>query len=234
MGMPIDRAHLARVHQFDTEFRRCIGAMLESVELALRGRVDRVGLDLLGQGWHLRADSFRRGAELAMLHERMESELRRSFALDLRPIPLDERLHRLPFGRLAEELSLGTMSRICGALVPSMQHPIAESFDVPRSTLRGTLQYAMHVRNLCAHHVRLTGRTVELPPPSYRSPARLASALDDAAPRSPFRAYLIVRHLAESVPGTSAVLERVNAVIRHDPGMLAAVGCNQPSEDGIR
>jgi abortive infection bacteriophage resistance protein len=190
--LPAADADVDRLHEFDGQLRIVLLSLVERIELALRGRLDVVGVDLAGPFWHLDPRSFRQRAPHGVLLTRFSQALAQSHDPDLREQPLRE----VPFAVLAEELSLGTLSRTAGALVLRAQGAVARSFRTPQPTFRATLQHITHVRNCCAHHAQLWGRSLGVPTPHYRQPTDLVERLAGAPVRSPYRSAVLVDHLA--------------------------------------
>ncbi|WIB26377.1 Abi family protein [Curtobacterium sp. MCSS17_015] len=190
--LPASDADVDRLHEFDGQLRIVLLSLVERIELALRGRLDEAGIDSAGPFWHLDPRSFRQHAPHGVLRARFSQALARSHDPDLRDRSLDE----VPFAVLAEELSLGTLSRTAGALVLRVQGGVARSFRTPQPTFRATVQHITHVRNCCAHHAQVWGRPLGVPTPHYRQPTDLVERLAGAPVRSPYRSAVLIDHLA--------------------------------------
>jgi hypothetical protein len=190
--LPASDADVDRLHEFDGQLRTVLLSLVERIELALRGRLDEVGVEMAGPFWHVDPGSFRQRAPQGALRARFSQALARSHDPELREQPLRD----VPFAVLAEELSLGTLSRTAGALVLRAQGELARSFHTPQPTFRATLQHITHVRNCCAHHAQLWGRPLGIPTPHYRQPTDLVERLSGAPVRSPYRSAVLIDHLA--------------------------------------
>jgi abortive infection bacteriophage resistance protein len=223
-GLPLGPDRVQSAHAFDSELRGALGATLASIELALRGRVDVVMERAHGASWLDQSDAFRTETDLQALRTRVRRELDRTVGTRSRYRPGDGPVET-DFGRIAEELSFGTLSHVCGALRPEVQRTLARSFAIPPPTLRSTLQHLSHVRNLCAHHVRLVGRTIQCPTPRYRNPELLAAAVRLAAERRAFSSVVIAAHVAAGVPETERVRRRLHDALELHRSLLPTIGC---------
>jgi len=203
---------LRRVHRFDSALRSIALALTEEVELALRGRVDEAATRRHGPRWYLHAEAFRRGFDHGALLRRAADALDRSHDPAVRSAWKTKRFERIAFGMLAEELSLGTLARLVGSLEPGARDAVAATFHVPPPTLRPCLQHLTHVRNCCAHHTRLWGRSLRVPPPTFRSPPDLVLRLAGLPKGSPAHSLELLAHLAETVgpcDGHAAAVRRL-------------------------
>lgn len=150
--------------------------------------------------------------------------LDRSYDEAVRTIWAERQLDRVSFGMLAEELNLGALSRVAGSLDHPAAHAVARSFQLPPPTLRATLQHIAHVRNCCAHHTRLWGRTLGVPTPRFRSPEALVRILADAPVRSPYRSLMLIRHVAQSISGTELAVAALDALLAANTDLLPGLG----------
>jgi abortive infection bacteriophage resistance protein len=173
---------------------------IETVELALRGRLDRACASRFGRHWHMGPVGFRANTPFDALHTRFAEALDRSDDAAVRRTWATRRLDHVPSGLLCEHLSLGSLSRVVGMLDPPVVRELAGAFRVPAPTMRATLQHVTHVRNRCAHHARIWGTRLGVPMPKYRSPMDLVERLESGSPRSPWRSLVLIEHLAASVP----------------------------------
>lgn len=192
-------AAIWRVHDFDASLRSVVLALIAQIELALRGRLDVVTSAHFGPRWYLDRRAFRDTFD----HESLLVRLRRALDRTADPAVASAwqagRFERIPFGMLAEETSLGELSRLTEGLVPTVRDEMAAAFRVPPATLRACLQHVTHVRNCCAHHTRLWGRRFKVPPPSFRAPPDLVSRLAGLPKRTPAHSLELLAHLAETV-----------------------------------
>lgn len=202
-GLPTTDADVDRVAALDTALRSALMARIDSVEVALRGRVDRACTARFGRFWHVRPGAFATDTPLATLHARFAEALDRSDDPAVRRLWAPRGLDRVPSGLLCEHLSLGTLSRVVGTLDPLVVRAVAGAFRIPAPTVRATLQHVTHVRNRCAHHARIWGSRFGVPMPKYRSPTDLVERLESGSPRSPWRSLVLIDHLAASVPQES-------------------------------
>ena len=220
--LPASDAHVDRLHEFDGDLRAVLLSLIERIELALRGRLDEAGTRMIGPSWHLDLRAFRQRAPIGTLRARFEQAVARSHDAALRGRAGDE----VPFAVLAEELSLGTLSRIAGAVVPELQQQVSRSFRIPQPTFRATLQHITHVRNCCAHHVRLWGRSLGVPTPHYRQPSDLVEQLVGAPVRSPYRSVVLIEHLAGTARRSCCRSQGLAELLARHPDLL--VGLHHP------
>ncbi|PZE37603.1 Abi family protein [Curtobacterium sp. MCPF17_031] len=229
--LPTSDADVDRLQEFGGELRAVLLSLIERIELALRGRLDEAGTETAGAFWHLEHRSFRPRAPVGTLRARFAHALAQSHDADLRDRPLDD----LPFAVLAEELSLGTLSRTAGAVVPRLQEQVSRSFRMPQPNFRATLQHITHVRNCCAHHARLWGRPLGVPTPHYRRSTDLVERLAGAPVRSPYRSVVLIDHLASTARRPCSRSQRLTELLACHPGLLHGLhhpGGQQRAEEG--
>lgn len=198
-GLDTSDDAVRRVHDFDGAFRSITLALTERVEIALRGRIDSAARHRYGRGWHSDPRAFRVGSDHGSFLRHAAGALDRAHDPVTQGLWADHTVEDVPFGMLSEELSLGALSRLAGALTPRLHDAVASSFRVPPSTFRPCLQHLTHVRNCCAHHTRLWGRRMRVPPPTFRSPPDLVERLAGLPKRSPAHSLELLAHLAETV-----------------------------------
>lgn len=229
-GLPTSDADVDRLQEFDGDLRAVLLSLVERIELALRGRLDEAGTEAAGAFWHLAHHSFRRRAPVGTLRARFSHAVAQSHDAALRDRPLDD----VPFAVLAEELSLGTLSRTAGAVVPRLEQQVARSFRVPQPTFRATLQHITHVRNCCAHHARLWGRPLGVPTPHYRGPTDLVERLAGAPVRSPYRSAMLIEHLAGTARRSCSRSRGLTELLAGHPDLLPGLhhpgGQQRPGE----
>lgn len=206
---PSDDAVL-RAHAFDSSVRSLAMALTEQVEIALRGRLDVAVEARVGVRWYLSPSTFAADFDHAAFLAVARRVLDRSLEPAVRSAWQGGRFERIPFGMLAEELSFGDLVRLASGVGPTPRAEIAAGFHLPTSTLRSTLLHVNHVRNCCAHHVRLWGRRLRVPPPTFRSPPELPRRLDGLPKRSPAHSIELLAYLAE----TTGPCERHTAALR--------------------
>ncbi|MGN8049270.1 Abi family protein [Curtobacterium sp. 22159] len=198
-GLDASGPSVHRVHAFDSAVRSSLLALTEQIELALRGRLERAGNERFGPRWYLAPSAFRAGFDHAGFLDRAGAALSRAQDPAARATWAERRFERVPFGMLTEELSLGELARLTSGVEPRLHDAVASSFRVPPSTFRPCLQHLTHVRNCCAHHTRLWGRRMRVPPPTFRSPPDLVERLAGLPKRSPAHSLELLAHLAETV-----------------------------------
>lgn len=213
-----------RVHDFDSVLRSVTLAMVERVELALRGRVDDAASTRFGPRWYLTDRAFRTTFDHRGLLVRLRSALDRTADPAVASAWRAARFERVTFGMLAEELSLGELSRLTAGLEPRTHDAVAAGFRVPPATLDGSLQHLTHVRNCCAHHTRLWGRRFKVPPPTFRSPPDLVARLRDLPKRSPAHALELLAHLAESVGPCGRHAAAVARLVDEHDDLVVGIG----------
>ncbi|WP_186377095.1 Abi family protein [Curtobacterium pusillum] len=210
-GLDHSGASVRRLHEFDSTLRSVSLGLSERIELALRGHLDAAGAARSGSHWYLDRRVFRDAFDHRALLRHARAALDRTADPAIASAWRERRLERVPFGMLAEELSLGELSRLTGGLEPGLRDEIADAFQLPPPTLRPCLQHLTHVRNCCAHHTRLWGRRFRVPPPTFRSPPDLVARLDGLPKRTPAHSLELLAHLAETV----GPCDRHAAAVRH-------------------
>jgi abortive infection bacteriophage resistance protein len=214
--LPTSDADVDRLQEFDGDLRAVLLSLVERIELALRGRLDEAGTKTAGAFWHVDHRSFRQRAPVGTLRTRFAHAVAQSHDADLRDGPLDD----VPFAVLAEELSLGTLSRTAGAVIPPVEQQVARSFRIPQPTFRATLQHITHVRNCCAHHARLWGRPLGVPTPHYRRPTDLVERLAGAPVRSPYRSVILIEHLASTARRSCTRSQGLTELLARHPDLV--------------
>lgn len=197
-GLDRSSSSVARLHAFDSALRSWTLARTEQVELSLRGRLECSARRQFGSHWWADPGAFRHGFDHQAFLRRAAAVLDRAHDPATRSAWADRRHERVPFGMLAEELSLGELSRLVSGVEPRTHAEIAAAFRLPPPTLRSCLQHLTHVRNCCAHHIRLWGRRLRVPPPTFRSPGDLVHRLEGLPKRSPAHSLELVAHMAET------------------------------------
>lgn len=223
-GLDASDASVQRVHDFDSALRSVALGLSERSELALRGHLDTRGAARFGSHWYLDRRAFRDTFDHRALLQRARAALDRTADPAIRSAWRERRLERVPFGMLAEELSLGELSRLTGGLEPAARDEIAEAFHLPPATIRASLQHLTHVRNCCAHHTRLWGRRFRIPPPTFRSPAGLVARLQGLPKRTPAHSLGLLAHLAETVGPCDRHADAVRRLIDEHDDLVDGIG----------
>ncbi|MDO3698526.1 Abi family protein [Curtobacterium flaccumfaciens] len=217
-------ASVLRTHDFDSELRSIALALTERIEIALRGRVDRAARHRFGKLWHLDPKAFRDTFDHDSLLRRAAGVLDRANDPVTQKVWRERALDQVPFGMLAEELSFGELSRMTGALEPRLHDAVALAFRLPAGTLRACLHHITHVRNCCAHHTRLWGRSFRIPPPTFRSPADLVARLEGLPKRTPVHSLELLAHLAETVGPCDRHADAVRRLIDEHDDLIDGIG----------
>lgn len=215
---------LRRVHRFDSALRSIALALTEQVELALRGRVDEAATRRHGPRWYLHPQAFRRGFDHSAMVRQAAAALDRSHDPVVQRVWSTKRFERITFGMLAEELSLDMLARLTGGLEPGPHDDVAATFRLPPPTLRPCLQHLTHVRNCCAHHTRLWGRSLRVPPPTFRSPPDLVRRLASVPKGSPAHSLELLAHLAETVGPCDGHVAAVRRVFDGNDDLVTGIG----------
>ncbi|WP_420365755.1 Abi family protein [Curtobacterium sp. L3-7] len=225
-GLPFTNRDVDRLHEFDSALRVALLVRIERIELALRGGMAITCAEKFGPSWHVDPRAFRPGADLDALRAQFSSALDRSTDPATRRISAGRDLDQVAFGMIAEQLSLGAISRIAGLLDAHVARELAQTFRLPAPTLRGTLQPVTHVRNCCAHHSRIWGTQLGVPTPKYRSPPSLIEPLSRTLPRSPYRSLVIISHMAESVRSDPVRTLELDQLLTEHRDLLIGLGAS--------
>ena len=223
-GLDHSDASVRRVHDFDSAFRSVSLVLSERIELALRGHLDVLGAARSGSHWYLDRRAFRDTFDHQALLRHARAALDRTADPAIRSAWRERRLERVPFGMLAEELSLGELSRLTGGLEPVARDEIAAAFHLPPSTIRPCLQHLTHVRNCCAHHTRVWGRKFRIPPPTFRSPADLVTRLEGLPKRTPAHSLELLAHLAEAAGPCDRQADALRRLFDEHDDLAAGIG----------
>ncbi|PZO59135.1 MAG: hypothetical protein DI639_09710 [Leifsonia xyli] len=118
-GLDPSDASVRRVHDFDSALRSVTLDLSERIELALRGHLDALGAARFGSHWYLDRRAFRDTFDHRALLRHARAALDRTADPAIRSAWQERRFERVPFGMLAEELSLGELSRLTCGLEPA-------------------------------------------------------------------------------------------------------------------
>lgn len=223
-GLDASDAAIWRVHDFDASLRSVVLTLIAQIELALRGRLDAVVSTHFGPRWYLDPRAFRDTFDHESLLVRLRHALDRAADPAVSSAWHGRRFERIAFGMLAEETSLGELSRLTEGLVPTARDEVASAFRVPPGTLRACLQHVTHVRNCCAHHTRLWGRQLKVPPPSFRSPPDLVERLATLPKRTPAHSLELLAHLAETVGPCDRHAAAVRSLLDEHADLVDGIG----------
>lgn len=223
-GLDPSDASVRRVHDFDSALRSVTLGLSERIELALRGHLDALGAARFGSHWYLDRRAFRDTFDHRALLRHARAALDRTADPAIRSAWQERRFERVPFGMLAEELSLGELSRLTCGLEPTARDEMAEAFRLPSATLRPCLHHLTHVRNCCAHHTRLWARSFRIPPPTFRSPADLVARLEGLPKRTPVHSLELLAHLAETVGPCDRPADAVRRLIDEHDDLIDGIG----------
>lgn len=223
-GLDASDGAVRRAHEFDSAFRSITLGLTERIEIALRGRVDAVARHRRGLHWHLDPRAFRSTFDHGSLLRRAAEVLDRAHDPLVQRVWADRSLEAVSFGMLSEELDFGTLSRLVGGLDPRLHDGVAAAFRLPPATLRPCLQHLTHVRNCCAHHTRLWGRTFRIPPPTFRSPPNLVARLSSLPKRTPAHSLELLAHLAETVGPCDRHAAAVRSLLDEHDDLVVGIG----------
>lgn len=223
-GLDASDASVWRVHDFDSAFRSVALGLTEQIELSLRARLDVVAAAGFGSRWYLDERAFRDTFDHRALLRHARTALDRTADPAVGSAWREQRLERIPFGMLAEELSLGELSRLAGGLEPRTRDQVAEAFRLPPTTLRPCLQHVAHVRNCCAHHIRLWGRRLRIPLPTFRSPPDLVTRLEGLPKRTPAHSLELLAHLAETAGPSDRHAAAVRRLLDGHDDLVVGIG----------
>lgn len=161
---------VAGLYIFDRKLRLLVLDAIERIEVAIRTAMTYEIAHAYGAFGHADPENFAPSFE----HGRFMSELdveetraKETFASHFRQKYTSE--PHLPVWMATELLSLGTVSKLYGALAPALKQRIAATYGVDEQFLRSWLHALNYLRNVCAHHKRLWNRQFAIRP---RFPSR--------------------------------------------------------------
>lgn len=223
-GLDDSASSVWRVHDFDSSLRSVTLGLVEQVELALRGRLDVAAGARFGSRWYVDPRSFRATFDHGAMLRRVRSALEHAADPAVGSAWRERRFERVPFGMLAEALSLGELSRIAAGVEPATRDEIAAAFRLPPATLRPCLQHLTHVRNCCAHHTRIWARKFRIPPPTFGSPPDLVARLSSLPKRTPVHSLELLAHLAETVGPCDRHAAAVRRLVDEHDDLVVGIG----------
>lgn len=192
---------VAGLYIFDRKLRLLVLDAIERIEVAIRTAMTYEIGHAYGAFGHTDPDNFAPGFEHGRFMEELNAEEARAketFAGHFRKKYTSE--PHLPVWMATELLSFGTVSKLYGALAPTLKQRIAAEYGVDEQFLRSWLHSLSYVRNVCAHHKRLWNRKLAICP---RFPSRSMAWPHAVLDNGRFYAVIVVlRHmLSVTSPG---------------------------------
>lgn len=185
---------VAGLYIFDRKLRLLVLDGIERIEVAIRTAITYEIAHAYGPFGHTDPNNFAPEFEHARFMEDLgaeEARARETFATAFRKKYTSEA--HLPVWMANELLSFGAMSKLYGALSPSMKKRIAAEYGVEEPFLRSWLHALSYLRNVCAHHKRLWNRHFAIKP---RFPSRSRSWPHQVPDNGHLYAMLVVtRHM---------------------------------------
>jgi abortive infection bacteriophage resistance protein len=215
---------VAGLYAFDRKLRLLVLDAIERIEVSVRASVMSRIAEAHGPFGHVdpanfspRFDHARFLAELA----REESQARETFAAHFRAKYTAE--PHLPVWMASELLSFGTVSRLYGAMSPSLKRSVAGPFGVPDDMFGTWLHALTYVRNVCAHHKRLWNRRLAILPRLPAKGCAWSGTVPD--PASLYGVLVILAHALLVIAPRSRWQWRLSSLFDLHPDVaLAAMG----------
>jgi len=212
------------LYEFDRQLRLLLIDAIERIEVALRTAVTYQLAINYGPFGH--CDEKRFSAKFD--HDRLMSELRykekestESFVAHFRKKYIAE--PHLPIWMASELMSMGTISRIYGALDPNLRRKIAGEFNTTDYFLCSWTHTLSYVRNLSAHHCRVWNRKLAIKPKLPVGMRWWPYTIDNN--HSVYCVLIIAHHLVRAIAPHATWAARVQELIGQYPLVpVAAIG----------
>ncbi len=216
------------LYVFDRELRGVVFAAIQDIEIALRTRIIHHFSMTHGAFWFMEASLFSDVEIYNRCFLSLQNEVGRSkedFILE--HFKKYDSPSMPPVWKTMEVASFGTLSKLyCNMADVSVKKTVAKSFGLPQyKYLESWVRSITVLRNCCAHHARIWNRRFPLMP---HLPRHLSFAWIDVETLKPMKLFVqlsIILYLEQSIASTSAVKERLLALLASQPqSNLKAMG----------
>ncbi len=176
--------HILNAYIVDRKIRILLLSAIERIEVTLRNTINHtLGCKYDSAHWFMDQTLFNTSARFS--HTGLLKEIHRSAGKRITTGSNKEKQREIfihhyynnydtpdypPCWMVAEVLSLGSWSKVYEHLANSKDRKlISRRFDLPPATLQSWVHSLTFLRNICAHHGRLFGRKLPLPPSKDKS-----------------------------------------------------------------
>lgn len=151
---------LMKIYNFDAELRFLTNEYVSKVEIGSRTRIAYLLAKNTSPDSYLNPAYFDNAHHHTTFIDKVDEEKRKS---SRNPIVVYHNGHTMPIWALVEILTFGVVSKMYANLKRNLRRLIAGSNDYEKSYLEqiysNNLQMVCNLRNICAHHGRLYGKT---------------------------------------------------------------------------
>ena len=207
---------ISNIMELEQKLRSLLLSMVSPVEIALRARLSQTIAEMHGEYALFSRDFYRTEKNFENLTGSFDREVKRQqdngngFAVHYLA-----KYGRLPCWAMVELLSLGTLSKVYGAMQDTAaQKRIARGFGVPAPYLKSWMEYITQIRNICAHQSRLYNRVFRIRPRLMREHRHI-----DNARLFPVFIVLLRLHEAMSPAKAQEARRELGRIVDAHPGV---------------
>lgn len=159
-------SRILQLYNFDNEIRTKVSVVLRDIEIFMRTIIaNSLSINAKDPFVLSNRDIFRKEFNYEYWINNIEEEAKRSSETFINHYKVKyEGFPVLPIWMLVEIMSMGSLSRLYAGLIPKHQKPIAEKIKVHKCVLTTWLHTITYLRNICAHHARISNRKLAISP----------------------------------------------------------------------